>query len=73
MDKIDDATWDRAREIFQRKHASFEAWSDKPRGTQQRLHDRDNSEAPAPTVIGEEARRHYIELARDELRSEAAA
>jgi hypothetical protein len=70
MDKIDDATWDRAREIFQRSHARFEAWSDTPRGTQQRLHDRNTSEAPAATVIGEEARRHYIELARDELRSE---
>ena len=73
MDEIDDATWDRAREIFQRGHARFEAWSDTPRGTQQRLHSRDSSEAPAATVIGGEARRHYVELAREELRSEAEA
>jgi hypothetical protein len=71
MDEIDDATWDRAREIFQRKHARFEAWSDTPRGSQQRLHGRNISEAPVATVIGDEARRRYVELAREELRSEA--
>jgi hypothetical protein len=73
MDKIDDATWNRARSIFQRTHQKNEAWSDTARGTHQRFRSRDSSEAPVVTVISDEARARYIELAQTEIVREAAS
>lgn len=71
--RIDDATWNRARAIFLRKHQKNEAWSDTARGTHQRFRSRDSSEAPVITVISDEARARYIELARTEIVREAAS
>jgi hypothetical protein len=71
--RIDDATWNRARAIFLRKHPTNEAWSDTARGTHQRFRSRDSSEAPVVTVISDEARARYIELARTEMVREAAS
>lgn len=64
--------WERARTIFERKGHQNEVWGDSAARQTHTFFERQHHETETQTVVGEEARAEYLEIARAELEYEAS-
>ena len=69
--EIETAVWVRGREIFERTKSTNEVWGNSAARQTHTFPPRGDLEALTLTVIGEETRARFIEMAREELKTEA--
>lgn len=69
--EIETAVWERGREIFERTKSPNEVWGDSAARQTHTFPPRDDPNALTLTVIGDEVRSRFIEMAREELKTEA--